>query len=358
MIAPEPAQNREPLYDVDAVAGTRQSTARLLGGFIYRERKARGISAEVFIEPIERSPAWLMAVERGEVLLTPPMVTNLEWCFVASDGSIRPEEEKVVDVRAALTTLESEPYGSLARDLRTHFQFDVEFDGLPDSGAPIGEGPVPIVTSIRQQDRLLILAPILLVSAVALCGVQILRWSLGHDVAFDLSLPLLVTGGVLAFAALFLGPLDRWLSLLAEKDRSSTMKARNELYHTTRRVNGLATPAHEDAHQWFTPTDEPHLMSGAREPSRRNGLLADFSERLSALLAVVAILAVLALVAPLIDEGIAPRDLGLVPFVLVTASIALAIRASAAEASTRVLHALARGCGLTLPRVERLTLDP
>ncbi len=378
--SPEPEPPLRPpvkLYEPDRVAGMRQSTARLFGAFVWRERQRnRLLSAEVFLDGVGRTEAWLGAVERGEVIPTDKMVKKIEGAFLNNDHDL--------DLEETIGLLELRPYGSIAGELRADLGIEIEHDRLPTSGVTL-DGPVPVITAVRQQDRFLILAPILMTTGLLLSGFTLVDWSQGAKVEFDLSIPIITSGAAVALAAFFLNPLDRFLRWIAHGTRPRAAVIDLELYHLVRYRNGLATEDHgarerisgsdagdaagdeggsdagdaadEFDHKkvdWFTPGDQSHLLAGTRDAAWSNGLLADFSERLAPLVAAVAAVAAIVTVAALFQGAPDWTELSLIAFTLLMTAAAVAIRCSATRAGARALSAVARGCGYSLEDAENL----
>ena len=65
--------------------GTRPSTARLFGGFVYLERRSRQASPEVFLAPVDQTVDWLIASDcpppdDAPPPATPARTTCPAWC--------------------------------------------------------------------------------------------------------------------------------------------------------------------------------------------------------------------------------------------------------------------------------------
>lgn len=332
---PEPPSRDHPELDPKWFFLVRNSTARLFGAHVWQERTLeRCLSAETFLDPIKRSPEWLWAIERGDLIPTSTMVEDLEVAFK--------ENGPRIDLVGLLVDLEIHPYGAEAKKVRDATGLDLEFDP-PESPAELPDELIPIASSIRYQDRLLILTPILATLSLALFCIALIRATLELGSEIPVDTLVVGSGTLLALSSFFLGPMDRALAALARRARDPQSQKLQRLHATVRNDVGFEDSL--DRSDWFYEPDLRHVIPAYRDRIRSLGHHTELSERLLVPVGVTAVLMIPTAVAVIGLEGLKLKTFGFSVAAVTLMLLTVAIRRTATQSARLLMTALRYGTG-------------
>lgn len=276
-----------------------------------------------------RNEAWVEALELGDLTPTVAMAKDLDQFFGTSgDGGFA----------SLLGELERNPYGERASSIRERYSlppYAAEGEAGEDLAAA-GEGAMPLVTSIRARDRLLVTGPTAMFITVATTQVALVLWTM--DLLGEAAAP--VIAGVVAVGALLMTlTLSSQEALLRAAVRITRSRSSRTLIGEARghRHNSGLDDTYE--HSWYQEGESPHLLPRVRARVATQCVSADLAERVGAVLLVNLVGAVLVAATFRSDWQVH------LPTLAVIGSLIVLTRETARSAASRALEAVNVGLG-------------
>lgn len=324
-----------------------RETARLLGAHIGLERADLMLSPDTFVAGMNRNESWLAAVERGEIALTKAMVEDIG---VAFDKAGR-----LVDLEQTAGSIQSYPFGEEA--LRLRAATGPAKAATEEPGATEGFG----MDAIAGIDRLLVVAPAVIIVAFGTLVARMLAWSLeptdpaGPDAATRTLVSLLdavlLPAAVVATLAIAFGLLlgDRLLGSAARRLRPALTSVDLGVVKKLCMADGIDYPGDVD---WKFAFLRPHLIEQHRKAVGAAALRTAFSERAVPALVACVVLAMIGAVVALADNGLGDNDAGPILLVALGLGLVLSAHRESKRSSGECAAEVSRGLGWKLDRAK------
>lgn len=257
-------------------AEARWTTAALFGVHLSIVRSGTGVSTEQLASALKRSPRWILAAERGELLFTSRTVGALKWALAKASVNFDPASDDG-DLVKVYEELVEAPFGTRASSLRARLD-PKPTDRHPVSFDPVSDDLLPIVGSVPALDRLLtIWPPILLVAmSLGLVAVSAGRGLSGFFDSFEVedAVATIAMVGATVLIIPLLGSCIRWL---VGALRIGHMKSLSAALDEMRRVNDLPI---SPGHDWYQPHAADFLHPTDRSDANNAALETELAERM------------------------------------------------------------------------------
>lgn len=313
--------------------------AKLFGAAVIEKRSEYEISLDGLSKDTSRTEAWFAAVERGELTLTSKMALCVGTAFM--------DRKKAFNVEKVVKEIRSKPAGPDAGRFRVLLQLNT-----PTSSSIEAPSERSVPELLSSSDRLLVLGPWLLLSALLYGVLQVLELSAGNGAGAarlldatkhlsDVLGPIIVVGTVTAALGLrALEVLTRGVAEVLRTGSSSRTYARIEKVLT---ANGVQSWNPTSVHRADDIAE--YLLPRYRQVLRTASLRAHFAERTVPAIAVSLIAAFASAVVAITnrDEGVS-----VVGPIAVTGFLLLLLLAAWQEAdrsATDMRSAVCRGFG-------------
>lgn len=250
----------------------RAESLQLLGCYLVDQRTAAQLSLDVLARRAARSEEWIASVERGECCPTPRGFAALNKGL--REGGIGMAAG--IDIRTAYQGLDAEPFGDMARELRT--KYGLAGPAANEYAASDLGAVMPLLQETRYQDRILALTPLVLLATVLGFFVVGRPWR-GRGLDFmqlDFEAVALLGVSAATFSSLVLPAIGRLLQRLSVLVRFGRVRwSYDYVSHIRRSEQAVrATGA------WYVAEEGQFLVHSYRTRARSLCLEADLSERL------------------------------------------------------------------------------
>ena len=333
-----------------------RETVALFGAFISEERAHLTLSPDTFVAGMNRNEEWLRATERGEIQLTKTMVEDIGVAFKNAN--------KLIDVEQVAGDLQNYPLGKEGQRLRA---LTPSIDAPGSDKRAQSESGIEAIAGI---DRMLVMAPGILVLAFLTLVARMLEWSLTsskpatgksdpREPLAELLDAVLLPSVVVATLFLALGLLagERLLRTAARKLRPALSEADLEVVRKLCLADGITYPVNSD---WKFGFLQPHLIERHRNWVTSTALRTAFCERAVPALIASILLSVLGAFLAIRIDGFAKYDAG--PIMLIALGLVLLLLAhrESKRSSDECAAEVTRGLGWKLDRAQeqRLQVSP